>query len=163
MLLHVLLETSQLLPAATGPTGGLTLGRLFLRGFLQFARQFFHALAHDLSGLELDRRAGRNDKTAARFVWVASHARLRQARLEHAKISQLDRDIIRQATGDMVEGPLHNFKDIVLNHPCLITDGHDNVPLRELGHIHYESCPAPKMVGRNRNKICLSYAGQFRK
>jgi hypothetical protein len=35
----------------------------------------------------------------------------------------------------MVEGTLHNFKNVVLDHPSLIADGHDDIPFGELRHI----------------------------
>ena len=107
----------------------------FSDGFLQFARKFFHPLAHDFPRLELDGRARRNNKTAARLIRVAPHAGLGQARLKNAKIPQFDRDIIGQTVGNVVESSLHNVKDLVLHHPSLIADGHNNVPFCKLRHI----------------------------
>jgi hypothetical protein len=49
--------------------------------------------------------------------------------LEHPEITQFDRHIVRQAVGNMIERALHDLKNVMLHHPRLVADGHDNVPL----------------------------------
>jgi hypothetical protein len=55
--------------------------------------------------------------------------------LKNAKIPQFDCDIIRQTVGNVVEGSLHNFENVVLDHPSLIADGHNDIPFCKLRHI----------------------------
>ncbi|PYI86678.1 MAG: hypothetical protein DMF09_00830, partial [Verrucomicrobia bacterium] len=60
---------------------------LALRGFFQFARKLFHALAHDLARFKFHCRPRWNHKTAAGLIWISANPRLRQLRLEHAEIA----------------------------------------------------------------------------
>ena len=68
-------------------------------------------------------------------IRIAPHAGLGQARLKNAKIAQFDRDIVGQTVGNVVESSLHNVKNVVLDHPSLIADGHNNIPFCKLRHI----------------------------
>ena len=103
-------------------------------GFFHLARKFLDALAHDLSRLELYRRSRRNDETAAGLVGISADARFGQARLKDAKVAQLNRNIASQAIGDVIQRSLNDFEDLVLDHPSLITDGHNDVAFGELTH-----------------------------
>jgi hypothetical protein len=84
-------------------------------------------LAHDLPGFELDRRPGWNYEAASWLVWIPSDPRFRQAWLENTKVAQFNSDVLGQAVSNLVKRPLDHIEDLVLNHPCLVTDGDDDV------------------------------------
>jgi hypothetical protein len=54
--------------------------------------------------------------------------------LEHPEVAQFYCDIVRQAIGNVVERTLHDLENVVLHHPRLVADGHNDVPLGELRH-----------------------------
>jgi hypothetical protein len=103
--------------------------------FLHFAGKFFDALPHHFSSFEFHRCARRNDKAASGLIRVAPNAGLCQARLKHAKVAQLDGHVARQAIGDLVQSSLNDIKHLMLDHPSLVTDRHDNVAFCELAHL----------------------------
>ncbi len=101
----------------------LSVWSLALGGFLQFTRKLFDPLTHDFPRLELDGRARGNHKTAAWLIGVSAHSRFGQPGLENAKVAQLHGDIPGQTISDLVKRSLDYIEDLMLNHPCLITDG----------------------------------------
>ena len=112
----------------------------FSRGFLigrllKFAREFLDTLAHDLAGLEFYGRTRRNHEAAARFIWIAADARLRQPGLKHAEIAEFDRHVIRETVRDMIECPLDHLEYVMLDHAGLVADRDDDVSFCKLGHI----------------------------
>jgi hypothetical protein len=101
---------------------------LLFRRFFQFARKLLDPLAHDFSSLELDRRTRRDNETASRFIGISSHPWFRQTRLKDSEIPQFDRDVIGQTIGNVIEGSLDDFEDIMLDHSGLIANGDNNIP-----------------------------------
>jgi len=95
-------------------------------------------LPHDLAGFELHRGARRDDEAAAWLIGIATDTRFGQARLENAEIAQFDRDIASQAVGDLIQCSLDDIENLVLHHPGLVTDGHDDVAFSELAHVFKE-------------------------
>jgi hypothetical protein len=117
--------------------------------FFHFAGKFFDALAHHLSGLEFYGSARGNDEATSRLIWVATNPRFGEARLKDAKVAQLDSYVACQAIGDLIQRSLNDIEDLVLHHPSLVADRHDNVAFCELAHLYRESSADPRVSGRN--------------
>src|SRR4029077_20856908 len=102
------------------------------------AGQFFDALSHNLAGLKFHGRARWNDETATRLIWVSSHPRLGQSRLENSKVAQFDRNVVGQTVSNFVEGTLDNVEDLVLHHSGLVANRNHDVAFRKLCHTSKE-------------------------
>ena len=105
----------------------LSLGRRFA---LHDRRKLCDFLPHDLAGLEFNRGPSRNDKAASRLIRVAAHTWLGEFDFEDAEVSQFDRISLRESVGDVVERPLDNIENLVLDQAGFVADFNDEFPFR---------------------------------
>ena len=103
-------------------------------GFFHLPRKLLDALPHDFARLEFDRGARGNHETASGLIGIPSDARLGQTRLKDSEVAQFDGHVPRQTVRDLVQSPLDHIEDLMLYHPRLIADGHDDVAFCELTH-----------------------------
>lgn len=108
--------------------------RFLSRSFLQLPGEFFYALPHDFAGLKLHGRPRRNYETAARLIRVSTDAGFGQSRLEDSEVAQLDRHIVGQTIGDLIERPLDDIEDLMLDHPSLVANRYYNVAFGKFCH-----------------------------
>ena len=106
---------------------GLNFGRSFA---LQDRGKFRHFLAHDLAGLEFNGGTRGDDKTAPRLVWIAADTWFSEFDLEDTEVSQLHSITLSEGIGDVIERPLDDIENLVLDQACFVTDFNDEFPFR---------------------------------
>jgi hypothetical protein len=77
------------------------------------------------------------------LIWVSTDTGFGQPGLKNSKIAQLDRHIVGQTVSDLVQRPLDNIEDLMLDHSGLIADRNYDVAFGKLCHTYkQESCAA---------------------
>lgn len=84
-------------------------------GLLRLGRQLQDFRPHLFARPEFDRGASRDGHIIFGLVWVAADARLPNFYLKNPEISQLDLVVSRQSFRNVIQGLLHNVKDLLLS------------------------------------------------
>jgi hypothetical protein len=104
---------------------------LFCRGLaFEHSRELRNLLAHDFAGLELHRCSRRNDEAAAGLVRITTDPGLGEFDFKDAEVAQFDSVALCKSIGDVIERPLDDFEDLVLDQACFVTDFNDEFPFR---------------------------------
>jgi hypothetical protein len=111
----------------------------FSGGLALLAAEFFgaekNALAHDFSGFEFNRRAGRNDHIVFGFVGVAADTGFGESDFENTEVAELDIAAGGEGIGDAVEGELDDTENFLLGESGLFADLHYQIPFGEVSHL----------------------------
>jgi hypothetical protein len=86
-----------------------------------------NALAHDLSGLELDRSSGGNGHIDIREIRITANAGTGQTDLEYTEITEFHPFTFGQRFRDVIQSFLDYVEDIALDKTSFIADGDDKV------------------------------------